>query len=225
MIGWNVEIAVIKIMGCICSAGRWRAIAYPAAATAIRGARRLKAIETTSFENANRRISDAAGQMPFDDVVEIAEARLAFNMIGRNAMDAGIETAEIVARINQRFIFEGDLPAAECDDPDLADAADASAGSLNIDQHEIRNFSIIRRRGTESIELCVERICAVGAGAEHNAIIAANSRVSKRTGCLPFASSCTASVGSCAVRSPALTTPLRRSICWGAFMSRCGGDS
>lgn len=55
----------------------------------------------------------------------MCKSRLSHDMIGRDAVDAGIERREVVARVDERLIFE-DLPAVpKTDNSDLAYAADA----------------------------------------------------------------------------------------------------
>ncbi len=82
--------------------------------------------------------------MTIDDRMQLTETGLAQHMVGGDAMDVDIEAAERVARIDHRFIFEADRAVAEPDDADLADAADAGTGGLDIDHDEIGRLPMDR---------------------------------------------------------------------------------
>ena len=78
-----------------------------------------------------------AGQMTVDDLVDVAECRLANDVIAADAVDASVEGRELVARINEGFIGVHLLSVPEADDADLADAADARTGGLDINDDEV----------------------------------------------------------------------------------------
>ncbi|KAK0349414.1 hypothetical protein LTR94_033228 [Friedmanniomyces endolithicus] len=65
------------------------------------------------------------------------KGRLAQHVIGGDAVNADIEAAEIVARVDQRLIGQHLDPRRIADDADLADAADAGTGGFDIDDDEI----------------------------------------------------------------------------------------
>jgi hypothetical protein len=77
-----------------------------------------------------------------NDLVEVAEARLARDLGCGDAVNARVEAAEIISRIDQRLIFKRNLAPAEADDSDLADAANAPACGLNVDRYEIERVWI-----------------------------------------------------------------------------------
>lgn len=82
---------------------------------------------------------DAATKMRCDLGMKITERWLANNVIGRDPMNAAIEAAEMVARIDQRLKFEDDFATAKADNADLADAADTAASGFDINRHEIED--------------------------------------------------------------------------------------
>jgi len=88
--------------------------------------------------------SCSPGQVSVNDVVHVGKARLACDMVGGNAMDAGVEAVEVIARIEQGLKLERDRAAAKADDTDLADAADAGAGGFDVDDYKIECESCSR---------------------------------------------------------------------------------
>ncbi|WP_313737156.1 hypothetical protein [Sphingobium yanoikuyae] len=80
--------------------------------------------------------------MTIDDLVEVAEARLARDLGCGDAVNARVEAAEIISRIDQRLILKRNLAPAEADNSDLADAANAPACGLDVDRYEIERVWI-----------------------------------------------------------------------------------
>ena len=52
-------------------------------------------------------------------------------------MNAGVERRKAIERVDQRLVLEHLDAILEADDANLADAADARAGSLHIDDDEV----------------------------------------------------------------------------------------
>lgn len=85
----------------------------------------------------------ATTQMTVHDGMDIGKAGLAHDMPGGNPVNARVEAAEMIPRVDQRLILKGDCAIAEPDDTDLADATDAGACRFDIDDHEIRLFAFV----------------------------------------------------------------------------------
>ena len=79
----------------------------------------------------------ASGEMLIDDGVDRGKIRLACDMMGLDAVYPRIERREVIARVDEGFIFEDLSSIAEADDPDLTDAADPRARGFHVDHHEI----------------------------------------------------------------------------------------